>query len=838
MPNRSSLTAGFFFLSLLIPSAFLAAEEAASTASESWLDEVSLLLGTGERQAFLRLVDEAQRQEFVRRFWQVRDPYPQTERNELQEGWNERRAQAHQRWGGLDDDRAQALLLRGEPDSTFEASCPGSPIYEVWIYEPSFGMKHRSVLVFLLGGGPARIWRPGPAAPALAPASPDDCANGQRLAEQAKWIRLVGEEQYRALVERTLARPRPNPRDWYAQLAPVSFETPPEGSALPADLEVEYPARVEDNSVVRVLMTVPSGSLAQPSPTPSGGARELLVTGQVLQERSVLEDFRYSFRVDPRIGSQPFIPLVFERYLRPGLYMLRVKLIDLFTKRFFLGERELSVPALGMAALTPASGPVAELSPPVSPGTEIERLYEEADAALSANRPGIHLLRPQDKLLAGNTRFEARVDRVADAPEAGQISRVAFLVDGRPIYTRTRPPYAVTLDLGPTPRLQKIAVEGLSESGEVLARDELVLNSGAQRFAVRLLDPQPGKPYRNSLRARVQVQPPEGERVERVELWFNEDRVATLYQPPYTQPILLPKGREVGYVRAVAYLPDGRAAEDLVLLNAPQAPDEMAVRLVELFTTVVDGAGRPIEKVEPGAFSVLEDGVSQRLRVVEPVGETPIRVVTLIDNSLSMRESLEETRQAALQFLQRTLRPVDQAAVITFNRQPRVAVRLTSDLEELQEGLTGLLAEDKTSLYDSLAFSLQYLNGVKGQRAVLLLSDGMDRSSRFTFEQALECARRAGIAVYAIGLGLPDGGRGEAGEKLQRIAAETGGRSFFVAGAEELNGVYSQIERELRSQYRIAYQSTNNSPDNGFRAVRVEVGQKGMEARTISGYYP
>ena len=276
----------------------------------------------------------------------------------------------------------------------------------------------------------------------------------------------------------------------------------------------------------------------------------------------MLEDFRYTFQVDPRIESQPFIPLVFERYLRPGLYKLRIKLVDLFTKRFFLGERELSVPAFD-PALT----------------ASLDRLYAEADAALAASRPGVRLLRP--------ARQAARRQHALRGAGRGPGSpQVAFLLDGRRIYTRTRPPYAVTLDLGDVPRLQKLAVEGLGASGEVLARDELVLNSGAQRFAVRLLDPQPGKAYRDSLRARVQVEPPQGERVERVEVWFNEDRVATLYQPPYTQPILLPKGKEVGYVRAVAYLADGRAAEDLVLLNTPEAPDAMAVRLVELFTTV------------------------------------------------------------------------------------------------------------------------------------------------------------------------------------------------------------------------------------------------------------
>jgi Ca-activated chloride channel family protein len=810
LPRRIVVPA-FLVSFLLIP--------LAASAADNWLDEVAPLIGAAEREAFLQLSDPAQKDEFVQRFWQVRDPFPKTQRNELQESWSERLAEARQRWGSLQDERARALLLRGEPTSSFEASCPGvvegKPV-EVWTYEPGFGAKYRMILVFLRDGrdgdAPARLWQPGPDAPDLRPVSPEGCENGRNLAERVKWIHAVGVEQYRAMIERAFARPRPEPRDWYTQLAsaPAASDQVQDGS-LRAGLEVDYPARHEESRVVRVLMTVPSGSLIQTEPagmTGAGGAgegaRELLVTGQVLGGRGVLDDFRYSFRVDPRIDSEPFIPLVFERYLRPGLYRLRVKLVDLFTKRFFQDERELTVPGL-----TDPAGPV-----------EVEA-------------PEVRLVRPGDGPLAGETRFEAQVD----GPESS-IRKVAFLLDGRPIYTRTRPPYEVTLDLGSTPRLQKLAVEGLDDQGQVLSRDELVLNSGAQRFSVRLLDPRSGQGSSGSLRARVQVEAPPGERVDRVELWLDEARVATLYQPPYAQPILLPKGQETGYVRAVAYLHDGRAAEDTVLLNTPEKPDEMAVRLVDLFATVLDGAGRPLQSVEPGLFSVLEDGVPQRLRLVEPAGQAPIRVVTLIDNSLSMRDSLAETRAAALGFLRRTLRPTDQAAVITFNRAPRVAVRLTNDLEELEEGFTGLLAEDQTSLYDSLAYSLQYLSGVKGQRAVLLLSDGMDRTSRLSYDQALEVARRAGIAVYTIGLGLEDGGRGEAGKKLAKIAAETGGKSWFVAGTADLGGVYAQIERDLRSQYHLAYQSTNNSPDTGFRAVKVQLAGKGLEARTISGYYP
>jgi Ca-activated chloride channel family protein len=686
MPRPSALRA-FLVSFLLLPLTALAA-------SDTWLDEVAPLIGTAERETYLQLSDPGLKDKFVQRFWQARDPFPQTKRNELQEGWTERLAEARTRLGSLEDARSRALLLRGEPDSSFEVSCPGvaggQPV-EVWRYEPGFRTKYRTVFVFL----GRRLWQPGPDGPDLRPAASADCENGRKLAEDLKWIRTLGEEQYKALIEKALARPRPEPRDWYARFA---------------------------------------------------------------------------------------------------------------------------------------SEPVPKND---SPG---DSLRDSLSAGLSTDVPEIQLVRPVGGPLAGEVRFEARVA----GPEGsdGSIRKVAFLLDGKPIYTRTRPPYAVMLDLGPAPRLQKVSVEGLDDRGEVVARDELLLNAGSQRFSVRLLSPRPGQACRGSLQTKVRVEVPPGDRVDRVELWLNETRVATLYQPPYAQPILLPQGQETGYVRAVAYLRDGRAAEDTVLLNTTERPDEMAVRLVDLFATIVDPAGRPVQTVEPGLFSVVEDGVPQRLRLAEPAGDAPIRVVTLIDNSLSMRDNLAKTRAAALGFLRRTLRPADQAAVITFNTAPRVAVRLTNDLEELEEGLTGLLAEDQTSLYDSIAYSLQYLSGVKGQRAVLLLSDGMDRTSRLSYEQALEVARRTGIAVYAIGLGLADGGRGEAGKKLAKIAAETGGRSWFAAGTADLDGVYAQIERELRSQYHLAYQSTNNSPDTGFRAVKVQLAAKGLEARTISGYYP
>ncbi|HYG64909.1 MAG TPA: GWxTD domain-containing protein, partial [Thermoanaerobaculia bacterium] len=608
---------------------------------QQWLRDVGLLIAPKEREAFLALPGDAERRAFAERFWQVRDPFPETPRNELQERWSSGLAEARSRWGTLDDDRSRVFLLQGEPSSGFTARCEGiAGELELWAYEPRFRVKHRSLVVFeRQAQGPARIWRPaGDTLPASA-----QCSGGERLAPELLWLKMVGAEHYRSSVERALLRPKPRQADWYESLVALVPAVPageaPSGT-FDAGLQVDYPGQVEERRVVRVMMTVPPGSLRPPLPMTAaagaGGAQDLVLTGQVLRDREVLESFRYKFRVHPEAVEGQGIPLAFERYLLPGFYHLRIKLENLFSKSSFQGERELAVPGpQGKVARALAPPAAPHSAPDGAPGLpDMAGLYSEAAASLGAREPGLHLFGPADNLLIGNIRFEARIDEQPDLPESERVDRVAFLLDGRRILTRNRPPYAVTLDLGPVPRSRTLRVEGLSRDGRVLAADELALNAGAQRFAVQLLEPRPDRAYRRSLRARAEVEPPAGQSVERVEFYFNEDLVATLYQPPFSQPIALPgKDASAGYVRAVAYLSDGLSSEDVVILNAPESPDAMDVRLVELYTAVMDEAGRPVEGLAGGDFQVAEDGVRQTLRRVERVTDIPVRVVELIDNS-------------------------------------------------------------------------------------------------------------------------------------------------------------------------------------------------------------
>jgi len=830
---------------LFIDGAFAESDRTVLQQLRDWAEDLDLLATDREKNLFSGLQGDSERQLFLQQFWQARDPFPQTSRNELREEWESRLSEARRRWRGLGDERARVFLLRGDPASRFESQCPSGSL-EVWTYEPGFREKYRTVLIFLSSeGGPMRLWRPG-TLPDVTSMDTEACSNPEKLSQESKWVRWTGKDQYGALIERALARPRP--REWVSTFRPVALEAAGSSPQLHADMDVELAGLQRDKIVVRVLMLVAPQSL--PTGMPSEAGPEFSIAGQVLRGGQPFESFLYRLHSRPAGGG---IPLVFERYLEPGDYVLRVRLEHMESGSSIVTEREIEVPqlqrasverdpevpepAVMTAALKTEPAPVASVAPAVP---EVRSALAEADAALSGQRTGLRLIAPSGSLLIGHVRFPVRVEQAPDAPAAERIERVTFTLDGKPLLTRNHPPFDLTLDLGTVPRPRKLRAEGLDGTGAVVARDEMLINAGAQDFRVRLLEPRPGRPYRQSVRVLADVTPPPGASVERVELWFGEDRIATLYQPPYSQPFVLPKEGETGYLRVVAYLAGGGSSEDVVFINTPVEPDRLDVHMVELYATVLDRQGRPLTTaLDPASIVVLEDGARQEIRQVEQVADTPVRLVTLIDSSASMVFQMGQTRQAATDFLHSLLRPHDQAAVIAFNRKPQVTVPLTSDLGQLDEGLEGILAEDDTALYDSLVYSLLYLTKSSGQRAVLLLSDGQDRTSRLGFEQTLEVAQRTGIAVYAIGLGLEGGAKGDAAKRLHRLATVTGGRSFFAKDTSELAGVYGQIEKDLRAQYRIAYQSSHTGTDGAFRTVQVQMAKEGgLEARTISGYYP
>ncbi len=395
---------------------------------------------------------------------------------------------------------------------------------------------------------------------------------------------------------------------------------------------------------------------------------------------------------------------------------------------------------------------------------ETERLFAEATAALKSGEQSVRLIPPETgKLLSGPTRFDTLV--------TGTVEKVVFSLDDKKILTKNRPPYNVEVDLGAFPSVHTLRAEALDAAGAEVATDQLILNSGGYRFVAKLREPRPGKTlFVKSLQARVEVEVPGGRSLDRVELYLNENKVATLYQEPFVQAIVLPQKEEVGYVRAVAYLPDGNSTEDLVVHQRAGRASKRSRCSSSSSTPRCSAATAGRCRAWPADdFKVLEDGVEQKILRFEQVEDLPIHVGVMIDTSASMVGILDEVRRAALAFFERSLEPKDRAAVITFSSFPRLQVELTGDQTQLGRGLAGLAPEGKTALYDSLMYGLYYFAGIKGQRAILLLSDGKRRRQPFRLraDPRLRAPRRGDHLQHRLPARRPRRPR-QAAEALRR----------------------------------------------------------------------
>jgi len=798
-----------------------------------WLNEVDVLISEAEKSTFLRLEKDYQRDAFIKRFWEVRDPIPGTPRNEFFDRWTARVEEAKLHFGNLLDDRARILLLNGEPAATFVSDCSTLlwPL-EAWLYSGSDRLGEEFLVIFYKkwGAGLFRIWNPLEGVDALFIENriginshslgeiADGCRNGDKIAGAISWVASRYME-YTTLQARIESRPDGPKGEWVSSFGSYSTDVPANAALLKAKLDVDFPGRHQNRTVVQGVLSVAVAD-ALLAKLGEHTSYDFLINGEVLENGKLFDSFRYKFDfpgAEAANAPDTKLPIVFQRYLRPGEYTLVVKLEDINSGKMFRDERKLSVPAVDKVMPAP---------PPTDMEAAAAKLLAEANAAISNGETTVKIIPPHGELQSGMLRFDTLTT-------GADIASVTFSLDGKPVLTKKKPPYSVELDLGRLPRTRKLAVAAFDRSGVQLASDDLLINAVAHRFKVRLTEPRRGQKYTASLLAQADVDVPDGDSIDHVEFYLNETKVATLFQPPYTQPVVLPKNQPLSYVRAVAYLPDGNTTEDLVFVNAPDYLEQLDVQFVELYSSVLDRAGHPVSNLKQKDFSVLEDGKPQEIARFERVSDLPIHAAVAVDISASMEPNLAKAQQAALSFLQNTIKPKDRAAVVVFNDHPNLTVKFTNDTKSLAGGLAGLKAERGTALYDTLVFTLYYFNGIKGQRAVLLLSDGKDEGSRFSYEDTLEYVRRAGVIIYTIGLGKDVDKR-----KMEKFAEETGGRSFFVQNAAELEAIYATIEHDLRSQYLIAYQSTNTSGANEFRTVELKVAQPGLEAKTMRGYYP
>jgi VWFA-related protein len=270
-----------------------------------------------------------------------------------------------------------------------------------------------------------------------------------------------------------------------------------------------------------------------------------------------------------------------------------------------------------------------------------------------------------------------------------------------------------------------------------------------------------------------------------------------------------------------------------------------AIDIVSLNVTAMDASGHYVTDLDEKDFSVFEDGVKQDLSFFTRKQQA-IALSMLLDSSASMEDKLSTLQTAAVNFVHR-LKPNDLAQVVDFDSRVEIRQTFTSNQGELESAIQKTSAGGSTSLYNAIYISLKELAKMRvvgeedvRRQALVLFSDGEDTSSLISFDEVLELAKRSETAIFTIALrGAETQSKGfrEAEFVMRQLAQETGGRAFFPAKIDDLNGVYSEIADELASQYTLGYSSKNTKRDGAWRRLVVQVDRPNVTPRTKRGYY-
>ncbi len=443
---------------------------------------------------------------------------------------------------------------------------------------------------------------------------------------------------------------------------------------------------------------------------------------------------------------------------------------------------------------------------------------------------------PEKELLRGRVKFETEV-------YDSRVARVDFLLDDREVASARKPPFAARLDLGRTPRRRNLTVVAYDAGAAELGRDSVVLNGGGAGLEVKIVRPSNRRGV-GWVEVEADITIPVESRLDRALFFWNNKSVATVYRAPFRQRIFIPEDKPVGYVRVVALLDDGSLAEDVAFMNGPAHGERLEVNLVELYVVVTDQGGRPVRGLGQDEFSIREDGVPQDIAAFSDASDLPLTLGMAIDSSASMFVKLPSVQNAASSFLRSTFSEQDRAFVVDFDSEPRLARSTTGNLDRILTSIGGLEANGRTALWESIVFSLVQLQGVRGRKALVVFSDGADEDDQFPFRSSFSVAKKMGVPIYLILMRKQP--KKETGlslltrsftSRVNRLVEATGGRVFYAKEFRDLGEVYDEIERELRSQYLLAYYPREPSRGESWRTVDVDVDRRGLKPRTLSGYW-
>lgn len=280
----------------------------------------------------------------------------------------------------------------------------------------------------------------------------------------------------------------------------------------------------------------------------------------------------------------------------------------------------------------------------------------------------------------------------------------------------------------------------------------------------------------------------------------------------------------------------------------PQHPgtgdDEQVVintDLITLTVSVTDADGRAVSGLDKSAFTVIDDNVPQEISFFSDE-DAPASVGIISDVSGSMSgDKIVRAGEALASFIE-TSHERDEFFLVDFNSNAHLLLDKTRDGDAVLEKLTYVQPHGDTALYDATYLGIEKVErGALPKRAIILISDGEDNSSRYTFNELRRRLQESDVIVYAIGIGVNYLPRMIGKETLKKIASISGGKAFFPDSANEMSEAFERIALELRHQYSIGYRPSNFAADGKWHRLKVKIqppqGAPRLFVRSREGYY-
>ncbi|MGK2859034.1 MAG: VWA domain-containing protein [Thermoanaerobaculia bacterium] len=418
--------------------------------------------------------------------------------------------------------------------------------------------------------------------------------------------------------------------------------------------------------------------------------------------------------------------------------------------------------------------------------------------------------------------------------------RVEYRLDGKLVAHARQAPFAAAVNFDRVPKRQLLELTAFDRESNAIRSASVFVNDRSGDFSIQIVEPA-GAELEGPAAVELAVRVPRGRSVIDLIVEWNGSVVARLDAPPWKARVTAVAG-ELGVLRAVVRLDDGTEREDVRLFNTGSMLFASGVHLVEV---PVYAENRTLTASE---VTVKEAGQAREVDRVISAADAPLSVALLLDMSTSMKDSVLDLEEAALQFVERSLEERGRVTLVAFDTTARVALWPTSDRSRIERAIQSLRVRGATALHDAIITAILQLQAGGSRRAIVVLSDALDNSSVFSMNDVLEVAKRSAVPIYLVTLN-PQFQRAvttnsmpvfsqeaSAQQELAKLARRSGGMAFELHSVDRVGSLWKKIAEDVRNQSLVIYRTNADGAGGGWRELDVSV-KGGKRLRAPEGVY-